>query len=250
MIYLKKYFSYLYFALFLVIDIIAVLLFDLIIREPEVKPMVQVKIEYISLDQTIDQCEEVSIDEEIVTSEAPEEETSEEIVLSSEEEVVEEYSEELQESAQQLTNAHKYYKIIDKGYTYEMNYEWQDYLYEQLAADNKESYYELYVAMIYHESHFDPTKISATNDYGLCQINISNHGHLKKVLGVDDFLDPYQSIRCGIYMLNKGLCNYDSVESALVFYNQGHATEGETSDYSREVLDDMNKLVEIGDNVL
>lgn len=85
--------------------------------------------------------------------------------------------------------------------------------------------YELFLAMMYVESGFGPNKISSTNDYGLCQINISNHDYLRRTLGVSNFLDPYDSIKAGAYFLsryiNKWGTSAEGELNALNSYNMG-----------------------------
>ena len=61
--------------------------------------------------------------------------------------------------------------------------------------------YELFLAMMYVESGFNASKISSTNDYGMCQINRSNHSYLTKQLGITNFLDPYQNMQAGAFFL-------------------------------------------------
>ena len=80
------------------------------------------------------------------------------------------------------------------------------------------------------------------------QINEGNHEWLSETLGVTDFLDPYQSIRCGVFMLSSYLHKYDDVQKALVCYNKGEGAviDGTYStDYSQCVVSDWDKLVEL-----
>ena len=100
--------------------------------------------------------------------------------------------------------------------------ELQDYIYN-LANENNIPF-ELIIALINVESNFNSTAISATNDYGLCQINISNHGWLSRTYGVTDFLDPYQNVLCAVKMLNSyGItCNNTyEISKLLMCYNMG-----------------------------
>ncbi|MHC1722535.1 MAG: transglycosylase SLT domain-containing protein [Aminipila sp.] len=102
-------------------------------------------------------------------------------------------------------------------------------------------------AVIEAESGFNPNLISKNGDYGLMQINKSNHQWLSKALGVTDFLDPKQNIRAGVYMLR---CiqnnNYDNLHQVLMVYNQGSRgairdwNKGiYSSNYSRNVINKM-----------
>lgn len=85
--------------------------------------------------------------------------------------------------------------------------------------------YELVLAIIIHESHCDPDAISATNDYGLMQINRVNHEWLAEEYGLTNMLDPRQNIIAGITILSQ-LSKYDDGTSAglhkvLMAYNMG-----------------------------
>lgn len=99
-------------------------------------------------------------------------------------------------------------------------YEIQDYIRE-----NCEEYdvpMELVIAMIEHESSFRADVISKTNDYGYMQINTINHEWLSETLGVSNFLNPYENILCGIYIISGHLEKTDgNIELALMRYNCG-----------------------------
>lgn len=138
-----------------------------------------------------------------------------------------------------------YYYVIDEGYEYYMDKEWQDYLYAKLKEYNREDLYSTMFALIYHESKFKPDTISSSNDYGLTQINKCNHKWLSKKLGITNFLDPYQSIDAGVFMFDYCLDKTNTLESALVKYNKGHASSNDSSKYSRGVIEDKDKLVEL-----
>lgn len=81
--------------------------------------------------------------------------------------------------------------------------------------------YSLVIALIEQESNFDSDVISKTNDYGLMQINIRNFTWLSETLGLDDFLDPYQNVRAGIYTLRKLFEKYQDTSMVLMAYNMG-----------------------------
>lgn len=81
---------------------------------------------------------------------------------------------------------------------------------------------ELVIAMIDVESTFRADVVSKTNDYGLMQINKCNHEWLTDKLGVTDFLDPYQNINSGVYILSGHLeVTNGDIELALMRYNNG-----------------------------
>lgn len=72
----------------------------------------------------------------------------------------------------------------------------QRYIYEICADEGVPL--TLALAMIEHESGFNPEVVSSTNDYGLMQINAINHEWLEEKYRTADFLNPYQNAFCGI----------------------------------------------------
>ena len=107
----------------------------------------------------------------------------------------------------------------------------------------------LLMAVIQKESRFDPYAVSATSDYGLMQINHINHGWLSVETGVNDFLDPYQNVRAGAYMLKQLFDKYQDPHMALMAYNMGEGGASwcweqgvYTSQYSREVINIQREL--------
>lgn len=122
--------------------------------------------------------------------------------------------------------------------------ELQDWVYEMCAEYDIAGYEQLMIAKLYCESSFrtslQHTNKNGTTDSGIAQINSCNHARLRRELGITDFMDSYQSIRCGVYMMagNLKANDYDE-EKALVAYNmgQGKVNAGvTTSKYSRRVL--------------
>lgn len=103
-----------------------------------------------------------------------------------------------------------------------MSAELQDY-----ARNVSEEYgipFELTMAVIYVESGFDASAISDTGDYGLMQISYINHDWLSEELNIDDFLDPYQNIPAGAFLLSKKIYESDGDYTiALMKYNRGNA---------------------------
>lgn len=77
------------------------------------------------------------------------------------------------------------------------------------------------MALIQKESSYNPDVISRTNDYGLMQINIINHPYLKEQLEITNFLDPYDNIRAGMFILRKLFEKYETPEKVLMAYNMG-----------------------------
>lgn len=113
------------------------------------------------------------------------------------------------------------------------------------------------MALIQQESGFQSDVVSATNDYGLMQINEVNHQYLKEQLEIADFLNPYDNIRAGMFILRKLFEKYETPAKVLMAYNMG---EGGASylwrqgifeiNYSKSVLQiqqEMNAELERGD---
>lgn len=160
---------------------------------------------------------------------------------------VEEIKEEIVETEpEEPKRENTLYYVQDGRYRYDLPDEYQDYLWQQCKAYGISEYYELLLAQMYHESSFRVDIVSSTNDYGLMQINICNHKWLSGIIGDDNFLNPYTSIRAGVHMMSTFLHKYNDVQKALVCYNMG---EGKvingtyTSSYSRGVLEDVDLLV-------
>ena len=117
----------------------------------------------------------------------------------------------------------------------------QRYIYELSSAEEVE--FALVIAMIDTESNFDADCISKTSDYGLMQINKSNHKWLKEAYNITDFLDPEQNVLCGIMMISDYVDKFDTYHKALMAYNMGETrarnliTKGTVSSkYSRKVM--------------
>lgn len=99
------------------------------------------------------------------------------------------------------------------------NEDLQEFTYYLSAAYNID--YSLVLAIISKESGFTPDGISSTNDYGLMQINACNHEWLSEELGITDFLDPYENIKAGLFILRGLFDKYDSASKVLMAYNMG-----------------------------
>lgn len=83
--------------------------------------------------------------------------------------------------------------------------------------------YPLALAIIDRESQFEADTVSPTNDYGLMQINRINHARLNKELGVTNFLEPYQNIKAGMFILRSLFDKYEAVDTVLMAYNMGES---------------------------
>ena len=126
----------------------------------------------------------------------------------------------------------------------------QRYIYEICADEGVPV--TLALAMIEHESGFNPEVISSTDDYGLMQINAINHEWLEEKYRVADFLNPYQNAFCGITIIGSYIEKYGDYGKALMAYNMGDygaqkAWENgvTSSSYSTTILDLMQKYEEV-----
>jgi soluble lytic murein transglycosylase-like protein len=110
----------------------------------------------------------------------------------------------------------------------------------------------LVMAFIDQESDFRADLISGTDDYGIMQINACNHDKMREMFGITDFLDPYQNVQCGIYIIGTHLqATEGDVGLALMRYNNGATgarrlwEEGVYSTkYSRSVMELYSKYQE------
>ena len=108
---------------------------------------------------------------------------------------------------------------------------------------------ELVMALIWRESRFQSDVISSTGDYGLMQINKINHAELSKKLNISDWLEPYQNIKAGIYILDECIEYTDNYDKALMCYNLGKTGANRlfeqcvySTPFSRSVIEKMNEL--------
>ena len=103
-------------------------------------------------------------------------------------------------------------------YDVPLDLDFQDYLREECNKNNVEL--ELVLAVMKVESNYNSEVISSTADHGIMQINECNHENLRKKLNIDNYLDPYQNAKAGIYMLsNLSWCENDI--QRLMCYNMG-----------------------------
>lgn len=119
----------------------------------------------------------------------------------------------------------------------------QLYTYNRCAEYGIPEHYELILAMMWQESNYTPDIISATDDYGIMQINACNHEWLSDLLGTTNFLDVYQNIDAGTYIISKMLLKYGDEHKALMAYNMGENGASlnwdagiYTSSYSRGII--------------
>lgn len=100
-----------------------------------------------------------------------------------------------------------------------LSHDLQDYIREQCERQGISM--SLVIALIEVESSFRADVISQSDDYGLMQINVINHGWLYEEYGITDFLDPYNNILCGITILSQHYERYGDETKALMAYNMG-----------------------------
>lgn len=100
-----------------------------------------------------------------------------------------------------------------------MSEERQEFVYYLCSGYNLD--FTLVMALIQHESNFNPSVISSTNDYGYMQINEINQDWLTETLGITDYTDPYQNIRAGTFVLRKLFERYQDTNMVLMAYNMG-----------------------------
>lgn len=79
------------------------------------------------------------------------------------------------------------------------------------------------MALIQQESSFRADVISESNDYGLMQVNEKNHTLITETLGVTNFLEPYNNVRSGMFILRKLFEKYETPEKVLMAYNLGES---------------------------
>jgi len=127
----------------------------------------------------------------------------------------------------------------------------QKYLYDKCKEYNVP--YDLALGVIKVESNFNPSLIhknsNGSRDYGLFQINTINHKWLSEELGITDFLNQYQNIDAGVYMLSQLLKKYDDEHIVLMSYNMGERAAKNLVDrgiyssrYSRKVIETKEEL--------
>jgi membrane-bound lytic murein transglycosylase MltF len=136
-----------------------------------------------------------------------------------------------------MTNVNSFGQIDDRVITEEPDMEWvgndSEFTPLNVVMDDELQEFTFYLcktynldfafvmAVIQHESQFNASKVSATNDFGLMQINQGNHEWLSDTLGVTDFLDPEQNIRAGCFVLRKLFEEYGDASLVLMSYNMG-----------------------------
>lgn len=130
----------------------------------------------------------------------------------------------------------------------------QRYIYEVCA--DEEVPVALVLAMIEHESGFNPEVISATDDCGLMQINEVNYEWLEEDFRCADMTNPYQNVFCGIKIIGQYLEQYEGdYTKALMAYNMGNygakkawANGVENTRYTTSIMALFQEYEEVKDN--
>ena len=175
------------------------------------------------------------------TEEEIEQKTEKEIEQKTEKEITKENDEE--DKTYEIMETPKEESIPE--YNIPLDEDIQKYLYDKCKEYNVP--YDLTLGVIKVESNFNPSLIhknsNGSRDYGLFQINTINHKWLSEELGITDFLNPYQNIDAGVYMLSQLIQKYDNEHIVLMSYNMGErATKNltsrgiDSSRYSRKVI--------------
>ena len=109
--------------------------------------------------------------------------------------------------------------------------------------------FTLVMAMIQQESGFQADVISGSDDYGLMQINKINHPYITETLGITDFLEPYNNVRSGMFILRNLFDKYENPSKVLMAYNMGETGASRLweqgifeSNYSKSVLQIQQEL--------
>ena len=177
----------------------------------------------------------------LIESTIPETKLIEEIEQKTEKEITKENDEE--DKTYEIMETPKEESIPE--YNIPLDEDIQKYLYDKCKEYNVP--YDLTLGVIKVESNFNPSLIhknsNGSRDYGLFQINTINHKWLSEELGITDFLNPYQNIDAGVYMLSQLIQKYDNEHIVLMSYNMGErATKNltsrgiDSSRYSRKVI--------------
>lgn len=95
-------------------------------------------------------------------------------------------------------------------------YTWQLCVYLEIPEC-----YETCLAIMWQETHFDPTLVSNTDDYGLMQINEINIYALCDTLGITDIMAIDQNICSGVYLFALNYKQFGNINDALMAYNMG-----------------------------
>lgn len=130
----------------------------------------------------------------------------------------------------------------------------QEYL--KSKCDDANIDFAFVLALMDIESNFNPDAHSKTNDYGLMQINAVNHKWLSSKTGATDYLNAYDNIDAGMWLLERLFEKYEEAEPVLMAYHFGEGnakklwSQGKkTSSYSQAILEKQLIYSEMIENV-
>lgn len=111
---------------------------------------------------------------------------------------------------------------------------------------------EIVIAMIYHESRFNPT-VSNGDHIGLMQISTYWHSKRAENLGITDMWDPYSNISLGVDILKDLYYNYTNknITLSVMMYNMDFSqakkiyNAGSISSYAKNVFYTSQHLEEV-----
>ncbi|MGN0348199.1 MAG: transglycosylase SLT domain-containing protein [Roseburia sp.] len=110
--------------------------------------------------------------------------------------------------------------------------------------------FALVMAMIKHESGYQSDAISQTSDYGLMQINKVNHAWLSESVGVTDYLNPYENVQAGCFLLRQLFEKYHDIDMVLMAYNMGEEGAAQlwekgtfSTDYTSKVMNTQQDFI-------
>lgn len=79
----------------------------------------------------------------------------------------------------------------------------------------------VFFAIMETESNFNPDAVSATDDYGLMQINSICAEYLRENLGITDLLDPRQNMKAAAFLLGDLYAKHGETNLVLMCYQYG-----------------------------
>ncbi|MBR5514853.1 MAG: transglycosylase SLT domain-containing protein [Clostridia bacterium] len=138
-------------------------------------------------------------------------------------------------------------EFINQYYDISLSSEKQEYVFA--LCDKYSVPRELVLAVMCAESNYENNRISDNGDWGIMQINTVNHEWLKAELGVTDFLDFYDNVHCGVYMLSAYYHKYADVNKITMCYRYGESGAKEMwemgvyeTEYTKQIIRNIAAL--------
>lgn len=131
----------------------------------------------------------------------------------------------------------------------------ESYYYNIALSEEKQEYVfslceeysvpvNLVLAVMSIESNYTNEQVSSSGDWGIMQINSINHEWLKEELGVCDFLDFYDNVRCGVYMLSQYYHKYANINQIAMCYRYGETGAKEMWDNGINETEYTKKIIQ------